>query len=148
MVIRVLYRGVSTSLYQKNGGKLLPKSIEPFIYQFHYGEFKYGIGVRYGLCDVNAVILHQLDQAGFPTSGISTTPHLERAIYYATSGGKETTGYVYKLNRTILVSHGIKEFIVADFAVEPSIPEDDEVILVAPDFGELSDAVIIKIISV
>lgn len=146
--MRILYRGVSTSLHQKNGGKLLPKSIEAFKYQSHYGEFNYGIGVRYGLSEDNAVIRHQHGQSGFPTSGISTTPHLERAIYYATSGGKEATGYVYKINRTILVSHGIREFIVADFTVEPSIPEDDEVILVAPDFGTLSDAVIIEIISV
>ena len=143
-----LYRGVSACMHNSTGGRLRPKKFEPFTYAFHYGEgIKYGSGAKYGSSETNAVIRHQLKQEGFPTSGVSTTPLLEKAKYYAL-GKSNLAGYVYKIDRSILRQCGIKEFVVADFARFPSVPEDQEVILVSPDFGELPLEIVIEIIQV
>jgi hypothetical protein len=146
--VRYLYRGVSTELYKKNNGKLIPKSSDAFLYAFKYGDSKnkYGSGGSYGISSANAVLRHQLDQEGYPTSGISTTPHFERARTYATYGG--VLGYVYKIDRHLLDGNGVKQWLVAQFVVQPSIPEDDEVILVANDFGALPDIIVVEIVPV
>ena len=142
-----LYRGASESIHRKNNGRLVPKETGPFEYAFHYGEGEYGSGETYGSSPINAVVRHQLNQEGFPTSGVSTTPHFERAKFYATHNGK-LAGYVYKIDRSLLSSHSVQEFIVSEFAKRPSVPEDDEVILVASDFGPLPEEVIVDVISV
>jgi hypothetical protein len=90
--------------------------------------------------------MHQLDQEGYPTSGISTTPHFERACTYATYGG--VPGFVYKIDRQLLDGNGVKQWLVEQFVVQPSIPEDDEVILVANDFGALPDSIVVEIVPV
>jgi hypothetical protein len=143
-----LYRGVSDSIHRKNNGWLIPKKIESFRYAFHCGEgLTCGSGAKCGSSETNAVIRHQLNQEGFPTSGISTTPHFERAQFYATHGGKRT-GYVYKIDRSFLDMHDVQEFIVSEFTKCPSVPEDDEVILVASDFGPLPEESVVDVISV
>ncbi len=136
-------------MHENNSGRILPKKLEPFTYTFHWGErgLKYGSGAGYGSSQTNAVIRHQLNQEGFPTSGVSTTPLLERARFYATGGGNNT-GYVYKIDRSILQLHDVKEFVVSNFAAYPSVPEDQEVILVAPDFGILPEAIVVDVFDV
>jgi hypothetical protein len=144
--LNLLYRGVSIEHFKKTAGQLVPKKIAPFEYTFHYGEgITYGSGVKYGSSPTNAVIRHQLRQEGFPTSGVSTTPILERALYYASRGGREASGYVFKIDRDILGSLGVMEYIVADYVVGPSIPEDREVILVAADFGVLPKEIVVEV---
>lgn len=143
-----LYRGVSNSIYRKNNGQLVPKRIESFRYAFHCGEgLTCGSGVKCGSSETNAVIRHQLNQEGFPTSGVSTTPHFERAKFYATHNGKRT-GYVYKIDRSLLAGHNVREFVVSEFAKRPSIPEDEEVILGASDFGPLPEEIVVQVIPV
>ena len=142
---RYLFRGVSKELHERNGGKLIPKTLRPFEYTFKYGEDKWGSGATYGTSDINAVVRHQLRQEGFPTSGISTTPIFDRAKFYATRGGKATSGYVYIIDRDLLLKHGVKEFVVSEHASQPSIPEDYEVILVAKDSGSIREQVIIDV---
>jgi hypothetical protein len=94
------------------------------------------------------VIRHQLNQEGFPTSGISTTPHLERAVVYARGKSGDSEGFVYKIDRTALTARGVDEFVVARFC-SPSIPEDDEVILVVQGGGaHLPQELIVEIIPV
>ncbi|MDQ3267572.1 MAG: hypothetical protein M3P47_02420, partial [Pseudomonadota bacterium] len=95
----------------------------------------------------NAVIRHQLNQEGFPTSGISTTPHLERAILYARGKDGASGGHVFKIDRSLLLHNSITEFKVAQYCV-PSITEDDEVILVTPDGARLPPSVIVEIIQI
>ena len=96
---RYLFRGVSVRFHSANGGLLMPKAQGPFTYNFHWDEpgFAWDSGVTWDSTATNAVIRHQWNQEGFPTSGISTTPHLERAIVYAR--GKEGTSecYVYRI---------------------------------------------------
>ena len=136
-------------MYKSNGGRLVPKKLESLTYAFHWGEpgTKYGSGIKYGSSETNAVIRHQLNQEGFPTSGISTTPLFERAKRYAIS--KDTPrGYIYKIDRSLLQQYGVREFPVANFAKFPSVPEDQEVILVSSDFGELPPEIVIEVIEV
>jgi hypothetical protein len=137
-------------MHEANRGQLIPKILSgPFTYTFHLGEkgLKFGCGAKLGASETNAVIRHQLNQEGFPTSGVSTTPIFERAKFYATAGGKKQ-GYVYKIGRSLLDKYGVKEFIVTNFTVNPSVPEDQEVILVASDFGPLSQTIILAVLPV
>jgi hypothetical protein len=90
--------------------------------------------------------MHQRDSKKYQTSGISTTPNYENAVRYATHKGQ--SGYVYKIDRTMLDAHGVKEFPVDQHAVRPAIPCDHEVILVALDFGPLPDAIVVDVIPV
>ncbi len=69
-------------------------------------------------------------QNGFPTKGISTTPHLEIAKKYSRAG------VIIKINFSNLEEHGIKAYIVKDWLKFPEDiikPEDDEIILVMQD---------------
>jgi alanyl-tRNA synthetase len=142
-----LFRGVNSQLHQ--GGKgLHPKSTNAFSYGAQYGEANYGTGWTYGNTDANAVQKHQLNQAGFPTPGISTTPIYDRAAFYATAGGQHQTGYVYKINRQALRRHGVQEFVVNEFTTTSSVPEDQEVILVVSSGGGLPDAVVTETIKI
>lgn len=142
-----LYRGVSKSLHEKLNGQLLPKATSPFIYTFHLDEgFHLDSGATLDASQANTVIRHQLERAGFPTCGVSTTPHFDRARFYATS--RNGDGFVYQIDRTLLREHGILEYVVAEYVRCPSVPDDDEVILVASDNGPIPHSVVAEIIPV
>jgi hypothetical protein len=140
----ILYRGINPVLYAQHAGALIPKEGKPFVRSPEWGRAEWG-NSYWGECEENAVVEHQQHQAGYPTSGISTTPHLERAIYYATKDGKYSFGYVYVIDETKCQSHKVSVYEVKDIVPIPSVPEDDEVVLVASDFGELPRELIIEI---
>ena len=129
------------------GKALEPKAIGPFAYSARYGEASYGTWA-YGDTETNAVLRHQLRQEGFPTSGISTTPIYERAVFYATARGANGIGYVYKVDRQSLAHHGIREFVVSEFTDAPSVPEDEEVILVGGSGKPLPDDIVSGVVKV
>ena len=145
-----LYRGVTKNHHENNGGKLTPKMIAPFKYNFKWNEpgLKWDSGGTYDETQDNAVVRHQLNQEGFPTSGLSTTPHLSRAQIYAKGKSGASDGYIYKIDHTLIKEYGVREFIVADYATQPSIPEDDEVILVASDYGVIPESVVVEILTI
>ncbi|MGD0958739.1 MAG: hypothetical protein ABSB19_02925 [Methylomonas sp.] len=144
-----LYRGVNPDFYQETNGLLRPKTNERFEYVFKYnGTIKFDGSAKFGKCEHNAVLRHELKQKGFPTSGISTTPHLDRAKYYAFSEKKYREGFVYKIDRKLLSQHGVKDYVVSEYIPNPSVPEDNEVILVAQDFGQLPISIIVEILKV
>src|SRR5262245_22589396 len=105
---------------------LIPKGQGPFL-----AEPRLDIDTRLpfilGPTEEHAVRQHQWKQDGFPTSGISTTPHLYRAKFYA-----RIDHVIVKIDRTYFSRFGIKEFVVKDWLIvdDISVPEDDEVILV------------------
>ncbi len=143
---RYFYRGVNRDLHRRTGGKLKPKAEgKAFKRPVHYGETYYNDGTVFGESDRNAVIMHQRNSSKHPTSGISTTPIYENAVRYATHDGKHESGYVYKIDSTLLEAHGVTAYFVDQHAVKPQIPEDQEVILVARDFGELPDEIIVDV---
>lgn len=140
----VLYRGINPDLHNQIAGELLPKDTRPFVRSPEYGRAEWGNSF-WGECEANAVVEHQQHQAGYPTSGVSTTPHLNRAIFYATHGGKYSYGFVYVIDETLCQIHNVTIYVVKDIVPSPSIPEDDEIILVAHDFGMLPRALVIEI---
>jgi len=103
---------------------------------------KHNGGATHDKSEQNAVLVHQLNQKGYPTSGISTTPKRDRAEHYATGGGKYERGFVFIIDRTMLDCFEIKQHVVSDQIPFPSIPEDEEVILVAKDYGNLPDGIV------
>ena len=142
--VRYLYRGVSEKHYEETGGQLKPKSNTPFASYVRCGQShaRCGSGVIADYSSRNEVIKHQ-DYKGGVTSGISTSPFFERAVFYATRGGTLEYGFVYTINREKLESLDVEEFIVADHTPCPWKPEDEEVILVAKDNGCVPDAVVV-----
>ena len=146
---RYLYRGANLDLHRRTGGKLKPKAEgEAFKRPVYYREAHYGDGSVYGESERNAVIMHQRNSSKYRTAGVSTTPIYENAVRYATHDGKHESGYVYKIDATLLEAHGVTAYPVDQNAVKPQIPEDQEVILVARDFGELPDEIIVEVIEV
>ena len=148
---RYLYRGVNLNLYQATGGKLIPKeSGKPFkCFVYHGEEIYYGGGNTYRESETNAVIMHQIDSTRYPSSGISTTPVFENAKLYATYyKGKYASGYVYKIDTNQLEVARVKAYPVDNHAVQPALPDDKEVILVAEDYGVLPNEIIVDIIEV
>src|SRR4051812_39581296 len=98
---RVLYRGVNAEMHAAFQGELLPKETKAFVKSPEWGRAEWG-NAFWGENVENAVIEHQQHQAGYPTSGISTTPFLDRAKFYATGGGKLPHGYIYVVDRDAL----------------------------------------------
>ena len=150
MTHRYLYRGINEEMYRSSGGVLRPRLINtPFTYVFKADASVRADGsATAGPSEKNAVYGHQLSSEKFPTSGVSTTPVFQRAQYYAIKGGLYALGYVFKLDRKVLESIGVKEYIVSKWVENPSIPEDEEVILIAQDQGELPMDVVVKVIDV
>jgi len=108
----------------------------------------YGGGATYGESQQNAVIMHQQDSSEYQTSGISTTPSFQNAARYATHNGKYSAGFVYKIDTQLLARYGVTAYEVAEHAVKPAIPSDEEVILVAKDFGLLPKGIVVEVVAV
>lgn len=150
---RYLYRGISEEMHIKNEG-LQPKGTSFYrgiiIGELHDGGdgAVIGSGITCGDSIDNAVIAHQRDSKAFPSSGVSTTPFLERAKIYAIHKAKQAKGFVYKIDRVLLAEKGVGEYRVADYATRPEIPEDDEVILVSNNNGVLPQEIVIEVISI
>ena len=147
MNIRELYRGVNAEIHASFNGELQPKETHPFLKSPEFGLAECG-NAFWGENVQNAVVQHQQHQAGYPTSGISTTPHLERAKLYATAGGKYSSGFIYVIDTELLERFGVAMYVVKDIVPLPSVPEDNEIILVANDFGFLPQDIIIDVISI
>ncbi len=143
-----LYRGVSEVFFKINNGKLTPKQPgKRFASHTECGDetAQCGSSMTCGFSAYNEAVRHQFMQKGLPTSGISTTPNIERAKFYATKGGKYLSGHIYIIDRTKLSKFGVSEYIVNEIIPNPSIPEDNEVIIVAQDFKQIPKSVIIEI---
>lgn len=146
---RFLFRGANLQMHASTGGRPRRKTGAPFSYTFHWDEpgSRWDSGQTWDDSTANAVIRHQLNQEGYPTAGVSTTPHFERAVLYAMGPCGTQDGVVYKIDRIKCREHGIVAYKVAEYARWPSVPGDDEVILVPPSEC-LPLHVIIDVISV
>lgn len=146
---RYLCRGVNPKIHKINAGRLVPKATGmPFKRSAYWGEFYWGDGTTLDESEANAVIQHQLDSSKYPSSGISTTPSFENAKRYATNDGKYESGYIYKIDTGLLEKYRVSSYAVVEHATSPAIPGDEEVILVAKDFGLLSSEIIVEVIHV
>lgn len=146
--MKYLYRGVSALMYEKLNGKLTPKKEgTPFSTYVGCGQTHAvcGSGVMSGKCDQNSIVLHQWKQEGHPTSGLSFTPHYDRALFYAKHGGKYERGYIFRVDVSIFESLGGTVYSVNKRVPAPSIPQDDEHILIAKGFGSIPDECVVQI---
>lgn len=149
--MKSLYRGVNSDLYEKLEGKLSPKNLNKKFSSFACAGDPHavcGSGIEAGESGLNSVILHQWDQAGIPTSGISTSPDIERAKVYAFNDGKYNKGYIFKLSIEKLKDNGVKIYRVNDLIPYPAIPEDDEHVIVSEDFGSIPTSAILEVIEI
>jgi hypothetical protein len=146
-IVNILYRGISERLYEETRGVLRPKVYKPFQSFATAGErISYcGSGIVCGESAANEVVRHEYMRSGEPTSGISTTPIFQRAVCYATHDGQYASGFIFTIDRNILSNYGVTQYIVKDIKPFPSVPEDEEVILVAHDFGDLPEGVILSV---
>ena len=136
---RFLYRGYGLPRFKNPQEALTPKLKGDFAYTNRFdGTWCFDGSANFGHSSRNAVLRHQLNQQGYPTSGISTTPHKSRAAIYAL-GRKRCymQGMILVIDRTMLNAFDIREHVVSDTVASPSIPEDDEVILVSISGGPL-----------
>lgn len=143
-----LYRGVSEALYKELGGKLIPKKVNENFAQYACAGAPHaqcGSGIICGKSIINNVILHQWGQKGYPTSGISTTPYRERAVFYACSGEQNNNGIIYGLSVARLKEAGVSIYCVNELVPHPAVLEDDEHILVAQDFGSIPEFTVVTI---
>lgn len=128
-------------MYNATGTSLTPKACGPFLAPAIWGQFHWG-DVQWGITEGNAALRHQWQQTGLPTSGISTTPVINRAGYYARCGGRKSSGYVIVIDRRLLHHQGVPEYAVADYVRNSAVPADYEVVLVARDGGALPAAIV------
>jgi hypothetical protein len=144
-----LYRGVSRRSHIAGDG-LKTKASGAFEYAVRWGEpmAQWDSGVTWDMSEANAVIRHQWNQEGLPTSGISTTPHLHRAMIYACGKDGRQDGVVYRIERSTLLFHQVGEFVVSKYSPWPSVPEDEEVILVPRHGNVLPPELVLEVISV
>jgi len=121
---------------------MIPKSQELFS-----AEIKIGVDTHFpwmfGATEEHAVRQHQWKQNGFPTRGVSTTPHIERARFYA-----QKNKVIVVINRKLLSKYEIKEYMVKEWlsALDVAVPEDDEVILIMKEDGSFPKEIIAEII--
>jgi len=141
---RYLYRGVSHEFHEKTAGILMPKDNVKFERLPEFDRAEFG-NAYWGSNEYNAVVEHQQHQAGYPTSGISTTPLIDRAKYYATRGGELSGGYIFVINEELCAPLRVSVYVVNVIVPAPAIPEDEEVILVAHDYGNLPPEIIVDI---
>jgi hypothetical protein len=128
------------------GNILIPKSQGPF-----RSDPRFGIDMRFPIefgSETNAVRQHQWERNGFPTSGVSTTPHFEIAKkFYA-----KRNRLIVKINCQLFSKYGIKEYVVKEylgkFPEDIAAPEDDEIILAKEDGGSFPKEIIEKVIKV
>jgi hypothetical protein len=84
-------------------------------------------------------------QRGCPSRGVSTTPHLHRAQFYARS-----EGVIVEIDRRMFKRCWVREYVVNDLLAtsrkEITEPEDDEVILVCDLEGALPEEIMTRAI--
>ena len=143
---RYLYRGFGIGTYETVADSLTPKAPGAFEHVFCYdSSITHDGSASHGTSTRNAVLRHQLNQAGLPTAGISTSPHRERAIFCAIGDdNKYCEGIIITINRDHLGQHGVVEYVVSNTVVSPSVPEDEEVILVSLSGGPLPLAIVVS----
>jgi hypothetical protein len=110
-----------------SGGVFIPRSCGPFVDEPRLPQIlPFTLGKR----REHAVRAQQWDSKKYPTSGVSTTPHLKRAKYYGQNHRTIAKIAVDRLDQFRVQMFRVSEHIHSS---QICVPEDDEVILVCPD---------------
>jgi hypothetical protein len=144
---RYLYRALRGEEISA-GCRLIPKAQKAFL---EPPRLKQVLPFTLGDRLEHAVRAHQWDEPGnqYKTSGVSTTPHLERARYYAENDGPSTKAgrMVATIDTALFEMLEISAHRVADY-VERSmitVPEDDEIVLLCQDGHQFPKELIVEI---
>ena len=123
---RYLYRALRLEEIQA-GNILIPKDQDAFLGEPQLDTEDCILPFVLGPTKKYAIRQHQ---DGSLTSGISTTPHLDRANFYA---ARHRT--IVKINRERLRDFGISEYVVSEYVSTSGMacPPDNEVILVSDE---------------
>jgi hypothetical protein len=144
----ILFSGISVDKWERDRHQLVPKAIEkPFRSSVCCGDPRAvcGFGAELGQSAINELIAHQWPALNARTSGISTTPHRERALAYATRNGQRQTGIVGHIDVGRLRASGARAYVVNRLLPISYEPKDDEVVVVAADFGALPPECIVRV---
>ncbi len=140
----VLYRALREVEIEQ--GQLVPKGQGPFLDEprFDYARFD---DATFGPSSRTATLHHQWQQRGLPTSGISTTPHLERAKFYAQRLRRVAVIPVKGLADLGIQMFRVNEVLGAEHP-DLAVPQDDEHILVYPAGGPFPLQVVANILAI
>jgi hypothetical protein len=133
-----LYRALRLDEIERH--VLIPKKpSEPFV---DFPRFPQVFPHRLGEWPEHAVRSQQWDSSKYPTSGVSTTPHLKRAEHYAQHNRK-----IARIAVDRLEASGVQTFRVSEHVHLSLIskPEDDEVILICPGAEYFPKDIIVEI---
>jgi hypothetical protein len=146
----IYYRGINCDMFSiiSKENFIYPKGYE-FGIDFKFDKIiKHDGSGTHGESERNAVLGHQINSKDFKTSGISMTPHIERAKYYALYCKENSFGYVLEFDTTNFDNSEYEFIIVSDIVMSPNVPEDSEVILRRFDNSPISIQLISNIFRV
>lgn len=139
-----LYRALR-ALEIEEGFNLIPKTTEAF-----KSDPRFGVDTVFPFSFdsvENVVRQHQWKQNGWPTRGISSTPHYNRALFYAAR-----KKVIVKIDTSKFAAFGIKTYDVNEILgfrkSDIAIPEDNEIILVSESDGMFPKDIISQIIHI
>lgn len=146
----ILYRGVNSKMFDeiKDYKFIQPKSYEFGIVFQHDGTIKHDGSATYGKSEKNAILGHQIDSSKFKTSGISTTPFINRAREYALHSGKFNKGYILSFDTHKLDTNEYEVLVVSTRVIFPTKPEDDERILIRKDNANIPFEIVCKVLEI
>lgn len=134
-----LYRALRADEIEA-GCVLVPKGQGPFA-----SGPRRGVGSNARTPEEHAVRRNRWRQQGCPSRGVSTTPHLSRARFYA-----RPRGVIVELDRGMFERLWVREYpvneVLADCPQDIPAPEDDEVILVCELEGALPREIVRRVI--
>jgi hypothetical protein len=145
-----IYRGVNCEMLSIIFSE---KVIHPKAHQFeiifqHNGQIRFDGSATYGKSPRNAVVGHQIDSSLFKTSGISTTPNLERAKFYALNNMRNEKGFILEFDTERIDKTEYQLIVVSEIVKSPKVPEDSEIILKRFDNKSIPFRLVTKILKV
>lgn len=164
--MRLLYRGENGVMFTRNGGRLVQHFQGPLESSMDRGGRtieipsrpgrpaqsmpwnRSGMGPGAGATRAPSITDTVLEHEAFQrrTTGVSTTPLLERATFYAKPAG--APGHVFVIDRNRLSEHGVRAIAVAEVVPFPRVPEDAEVLLIYEAGKTLPQEIIVEVLSV
>ncbi len=135
---KFLYRALRPDEIER--GVLIPKKPgEPFVDSLRFPQV---FPLRFGESPEHAVRSQQWDSDQYPTSGVSTTPHLKRAEHYAEHNRKIARIAVDRLEACGVQTFRVSKHVHASLITKPA---DDEVILVCPGAEYFPKDIIVEV---
>ena len=136
----MLYRGVNKDMHVHTGGQLVPHGSESVMSTYLHADTMLGPNTVFDFSEANAASAHE--SGCYNTCFVSVTRSWEVARSFATQVcGFPCEGFVYYLDDSLFDALGIR-------VIEPTerrYPDDQEVMIVAADGGNIPSEVIVRV---